>query len=130
MNRLRSDDDGRVGRARGPRRLPRHLPRLLFAGLVGLAGAAQAQSGDVSAGRLKAQTCSVCHGQFGVSTAPDAPNLAAQPAMYLAAQLRAYRGGERKHEIMSVMTKTLSDVDIDNLAAWFASLQIEVQPIP
>jgi cytochrome c553 len=103
---------------------------LLLAGLVSLAGAAHAQSGDAAAGRQKAQACSVCHGQFGISTAPDAPNLAAQPAIYLAAQLRAYRSGERKHEVMSVMSRTLSDADIDNLAAWFASLQIEVKPVP
>ena len=72
----------------------------------------------------------MCHGQLGISTAPDAPNLAAQPAIYLAAQLRAYRNGERKHEVMSVMSKALSDTDIDNLAAWFTSLQIEVKPVP
>jgi cytochrome c553 len=57
--------------------------------------------------------------------APDAPNLAGQPVIYLAAQLRAYRSGARKHEVMAVMAKPLSDDDIQNLAAWFASIRVE-----
>ena len=100
--------------------------------VISLSGmpAAVAQSGDAAAGREKAHACSVCHGQLGISTAPDAPNLAAQPSIYLAAQLRAYRSGDRKHEVMSVLSKMLSDADIDNVAAWFSSLQIEVKPVP
>jgi cytochrome c553 len=88
--------------------------------------AAQAQ--DVQAGRLKAQSCVVCHGPLGLSVTPDAPHLAAQPALYVAAQLRAYRSGARKHEVMAVMAKPLTDDDITNLAAWFASIRVEAQP--
>ena len=86
-----------------------------------------AQARDAQAGRAKAQMCGVCHGVLGVSTAPDAPHLAGQPAIYVAAQLQAYRSGARKHEVMAVMARMLSDDDISNLAAWYASLQIEVQ---
>jgi len=50
--------------------------------------------------------------------------------MYIAAQLKAYRGGTRQHEVMTMMAKPLSDADIDNLAAWFASLKVQVQPAP
>ncbi len=89
-----------------------------------------AQASDVAAGRQKAQTCSVCHGPLGISNAPDAPNLAGQPALYTAAQLRAYRSGARKHEVMAVLAKTMSDDDISQLAAWFASLRVEVQAPP
>jgi cytochrome c553 len=107
----------------------RILAAFAGAGIAVLGGApAQAQGGgDAAVGRQKAQACTVCHGPLGVSSAPDAPNLAAQPAIYLAAQLRAYRSGERRHEVMSVMSKTLTDQDIDNLAAWYASLQIDVR---
>jgi cytochrome c553 len=80
---------------------------------------------DAAAGRAKAQACSVCHGPLGLSTQPDAPHLAGQPALYLATQLRAYRSGARKHEVMAVMAKPLSDDDIQNLAAWFNSIRIE-----
>lgn len=69
----------------------------------------------------------MCHGQLGISNTPDAPHLAGQPALYVATQLRAYRSGARKHEVMAVMAKPLSDDDIDNLAAWYASIRIEAQ---
>lgn len=92
------------------------------------AGAAWAQ--DAAAGRAKAQACAVCHGSAGLSVTPDAPNLAGQPAIYLAAQLRAYRSGARKHEVMAVMAKPLSDDDIRNLAAWFSSIRVEATPPP
>ena len=45
----------------------------------------------------------------GISNAPDAPHLAGQPAMYIAAQLRAYKTRTRQHEVMAVMAGTLSD---------------------
>lgn len=98
---------------------------VLLAALAFDAGAA-----DLAAGKQKAQACAVCHGQNGLSVVPDAPHLAGQPALYLAAQLRAYRSGKRAHEVMSVMAKPLSDADIDNLAEWFASIPIEVKKAP
>ena len=97
----------------------------LFA-IACLASPAFAQ--DVQAGRQKAAACATCHGPLGLSTTPDAPNLAGQPAEYVRAQLKAYRGGTRQHEVMSLMAKPLSDADIDNLAAWFASLKVQVVP--
>lgn len=93
-----------------------------------LLGGSPVLAQDAAAGRTKAQACAVCHGPAGISTQPDAPNLAGQPAIYLAAQLRAYRSGERKHEVMAVMAKPLSNDDIQNLAAWFASIRIEATP--
>jgi cytochrome c553 len=95
--------------------------------LAGLLACSASQAGDAAAGRAKAQACAVCHGPLGLSVTPDAPHLAGQPEMYLAAQLRAYRSGARRHEVMAVMAKPLSDDDIANLSAWFASLRVEVQ---
>ena len=106
----------------------KEVPRRL-AVLCALAGAlAVAHANDVNTGRLKAQTCAVCHGPLGLSVTPDAPNLAGQPALYTAAQLRAYRSGARKHEVMAVMAKPLTDDDIAHLAAWFASIRVDAQP--
>ena len=51
-------------------------------------------------------------------------------AVCLVAQLKAYRGGTRRHEAMSLMAKRLSDTEIDDLAAWYASLKVTVQPVP
>ena len=97
--------------------------------LAALAAAgAAAHAADAAAGRQKAQACAVCHGPVGISSAPDAPNLAGQPVLYLATQLKAYRGGARRHEVMNVIAKPLTDDDIDALAAWFSSIRIEAQP--
>ncbi len=92
--------------------------------LVGAAGLAQA---DVAAGKTKARACAVCHGVQGLAVAPDTPHLAGQPERYLSEQLKAYRSGKRSHEVMSVMAKPLTDDDISDLSAWFASLIVEVK---
>ena len=58
---------------------------------------------------------------------PNAPNLAGQPEIHLTEQLKNYRSGKRTHAVMSVIAKPLSDKEIDDLSAWYASLQIEVR---
>lgn len=105
----------------------RPVATLLVAVACGPAAAADA---EVLAGKAKAQACAVCHGVLGLSTQPDAPSLAGQPAFYLAAQLRAYRSGARKHEVMAVMAKPLSDDDITKLAAWFSAIKVEATAPP
>jgi cytochrome c553 len=99
--------------------------------LVALAAAlllAAAAHADERAGRQKAQAvCAACHGPLGVAAMPNTPNLAGQPESYLSEQLKAYRSGKRANEIMSLIAKPLSDSEIADLAAWFASLQIEVK---
>ena len=65
-----------------------------------------------------------------MSVQPDTPQLAGQPAIYLSAQPKAYRSGGRKHEVMSLMAKPLSDDDIAALATWFSSIRVEAQPPP
>jgi len=78
-------------------------------------------------GRAKAQACQPCHGPLGVSVTPDAPHLAGQPQDYLVQQLRAFRSGQRRHEVMNVVAKPLADADIEELAAWYASIVIEAR---
>lgn len=102
--------------------------RLELIASAALLAAAPAAANDVAAGRQKAQMCVACHGPLGISAAPDAPHLAGQPAIYLAAQLRAYKSGARRHEVMAVIAKPLSDDEIAQLAAWYASLKVEVLP--
>jgi cytochrome c553 len=85
---------------------------------------------DVAAGRAKALMCQACHGTDGLSKVPDAPNIAGQTESYLAAQLQAFRTGTRKNEAMNVVTSTLSDTDIANLAAYFSAIEIKVVKIP
>jgi len=108
-------------------RVSRGRAKALALAVVSLASAA-AGGADPQAGRAKAAACAVCHGQNGLSTAPNAPHLAGQPAIYVEEQLRNYRSGKRRHEVMSVVAKPLSDADIDDLAAWYASIRIEATP--
>jgi cytochrome c553 len=78
----------------------------------------------------KAAPCATCHGSQGISTAPDAPNLAGQPKSYLEDQLRGFRDGKRIHPVMNVVAKPLTDTDIEQLARWYSSIVIEVAPLP
>ncbi len=108
------------------------LSRRLSAGLGGLlvlAASAQgpALAGDFEAGRAKAAKCKQCHGLDGLGKLPIYPNIAGQSAVYLAAQLRDYRDGRRQNDMMSFITKELSDADIDDLAEYFSRIKIEVK---
>jgi cytochrome c553 len=88
---------------------------------------AEAQ-GDAKAGRAKAESvCAVCHGVDGLAKIPEAPNLAGQNENYLTEQLTAFKSGERKNEMMSVVSQDLSDADIANLAAYYSGIEISVK---
>jgi cytochrome c553 len=89
---------------------------------------AGALAADPPPGRAKAQPCAVCHGPLGIGIAPDAPNLAGQPRIYVMQQLKAFRSGKRLHEVMNVIAKPLSDADIAELAEWYASIAVEARP--
>jgi cytochrome c553 len=82
---------------------------------------------DAEAGRQKAQMCAVCHGLDGLARVPDAPHLAGESPVYLTRQLEAFRSGERQHEQMTIIAQGLSDEDIADLAAWYASIEISVE---
>lgn len=98
----------------------------LAAVLSAAACAAVAQPAAAPAAPAKAATCAVCHGPQGLAVAPDTPNLAGQPASYLAEQLRAFRGGQRQHQVMTLVAKPLGDDDIAQLAAWYAAFKVEL----
>jgi cytochrome c553 len=96
--------------------------------LVATSGASHA--GDVKAGRAKAMMCQACHGLDGLSKTPDAPNIAGQIEPYLVTQLQAYKSGLRKNDAMSVVAPSLSDKDIEDVAAYFAAIEISVGKLP
>ena len=81
-----------------------------------------AMAGDAAAGKSRAAACAACHGANGISSNEIWPNLAGQKETYLAAQLKAFRDGDRKNPMMAPMAAGLSDADIANLAAYYASL--------
>jgi len=89
--------------------------------LLALAGNASAK-GDAAAGANKAKPCTACHGTDGnASQDQQYPRLAGQYADYIARALQEYKNGERGNAIMKGMAAPLSDQDIDDIAAYFAS---------
>lgn len=89
---------------------------------------APAMAQDARAGRIKASgQCAVCHGTDGVAQLPTAANLAGQQEVYLVKALEDFRAGRRVNEMMTVVAKDLTDADIANLAAWYASIKVTVQ---
>jgi cytochrome c553 len=103
---------------------------IVASGFVLTAGASVSAAGDVKAGRAKALMCQACHGLDGLSKTPDAPNIAGQTEPYLVAQLQAYKSGARKNDAMSVVAPSLSDQNIEDLAAYFSAVEIKVIKIP
>jgi cytochrome c553 len=100
--------------------------RATLIGLVALLGSgstlAQDTAGEPEAGRqVVARVCQTCHGLHGDEGGARTPKIAGQPAAYLAEQLRAYRSGERENYMMSSLAKDLTDEQIDDVAAWYAS---------
>ena len=95
----------------------------------GLASASIACAADVEAGKAKAATvCAACHGANGMSVNDAIPNLAAQRAGYLEAQLKMFKDGTRKQQsatspaaIMNAIATQLSAEDIANVAAHFSA---------
>lgn len=105
-------------------------------------------AGNAGAGKAKTEVCQVCHGADGNSprnpaweqltvadfksqgrvSDPIWPRLAGQNAAYLARQLRQFKVGTRKNPIMSAMVKKLSDADIDDIAAYYASQRAKPDP--
>jgi cytochrome c553 len=108
--------------------------RLLLGSLTSLClvavGGGACAAGDVKAGRAKALMCQACHGLDGLSKIPDAPNIAGQTEPYIIAQLQAFKSGTRKNDAMSVVAPSLSDGDIENLAAYFSAIEITVGKLP
>ena len=85
--------------------------------------ASPAFAGDAAAGKMKTAMCAACHGAMGVSAVPMYPNLAGQKEAYLAKQLKNFKEGTRKDPVMGPMAMGLSDTDIANVAAYYASLK-------
>lgn len=100
----------------------RHILTLALGGVF-LAGSALAEDAgaDLKAGRKIAGMCRTCHGLDGYAKIPIAPHIGGEAPGYIAAQLSAFRDGRREHEMMSVVARGLSDRQIADVSAWYAS---------
>jgi cytochrome c553 len=84
---------------------------------------------DIAAGKAIAEReCKACHGANGGGVAPAIPHLAAQRESYLLASLNEYKDGKRSHAALKDLTKQLSEADLRNVAAYFASLPPVANP--
>ena len=103
--------------------MKRQILTVLSAIALATAANVAVAAGDAAAGKAKSATCAGCHGANGISAVPTYPNLAGQKEAYVAKQLKAFKDGSRTEPTMNAMSKPLSDADIANLAAYYASLK-------
>ncbi|MGK0374223.1 MAG: cytochrome c553 [Arenicella sp.] len=107
--------------------------KLLLSAAVLISGAVTSNvtlaAGNADAGKGKSAVCAACHGAQGISMLAVNPNLAGQVPGYIAAQLAAFKSGERVNAIMAGQSAALSSEDMADLDAYYASLvpNIEVK---
>lgn len=99
---------------------------LLTLGVSAAAHAADAIVGDAKAGQAKTAVCGACHGADGNSAAPNFPKLAGQGERYLLKQLHDIKGGKRQVLEMTGLLTNLSEQDMADIAAYFASQKMSV----
>src|SRR5688500_11450888 len=103
--------------------MPTMRSRFVINALIGSALSALAGIAAASAdGKQQAEPCIACHGEAGVSQIENTPSLAGQPDQFIQWQLVFFRGGARKNEPMQAAVEGLSNEDIRELGAYFASL--------
>ena len=81
-------------------------------------------TGDYKAGKIKAYTCSGCHGIVGYkNTYPTyhVPRIGGQNMEYLVISLKAFQSGERQHKTMNLQAEALSDQDIEDIAVYLSA---------
>ena len=92
---------------------------------LGITGVAQA-AGDAKAGQTKAAMCGACHGADGNSAAPNFPKLAGQGERYLLKQMNDIKSGNRTVLEMTGLLTNMSEQDMADIAAYYASQSMSV----
>ncbi|TCJ19545.1 cytochrome c4 [Parasulfuritortus cantonensis] len=111
--------------------MKKYVPSLLVLALLAAgcgkeptatAPAAAQPAGDIAAGKAVAESkCVSCHGLDGKGTGPDIPNLGGQKVAYLLNALNGYRTGTRQHAALQQLSSELTEADVNNIAAYYAS---------
>lgn len=93
--------------------------------LLAATGAFAAEAGDAAAGKTKTSMCIGCHGIGGYKTVfPEVyhvPKIGGQQAAYIVKALQEYKAGNRSHPTMRAIAASLTDKDMADLAAYYAS---------
>jgi cytochrome c553 len=100
---------------------------VLAAAFIGLMPNLLLAQGDAGAGQAKSALCGSCHGVDGNSPLAMNPKLAGQNARYMVKQLQDFKSGARAGAIMASMVLSLSDQDMEDIAAWYSSQQPTIQ---
>lgn len=100
---------------------------VLAAAFIGLMPNLLLAQGDAAAGQAKSALCGSCHGVDGNSPLAMNPKLAGQSARYMVKQLQDFKSGARDGAIMASMVLSLSDQDMEDIAAWYSSQQPTIQ---
>lgn len=75
------------------------------------------------------ELCVACHGADGMHMAEDVPNLAGETNIYIDTQLKAFRSGQREHEIMSSIAADLTNEEIRAYANWYAAVKLYIDTV-
>lgn len=97
------------------------IQQVAVIGLLSVIPVAAFSAGNAADGQNKSAVCHACHGPTGKSIQPIYPNLGGQHQDYLSMSLQAFRDGDRQNAIMNGFAANLSDTDIEDIAAWYAS---------
>lgn len=95
---------------------------LVAASIAALATASTAWSADVAAGQAKSKSCVNCHGANGEGKAKNPP-IAGMDEKVFIHEMEEYKTEKRKNGMMKAATAKLTDEDIANLAAYYATLK-------
>jgi len=100
-----------------------NLSSLLLLAAAAALPASGIAAGDAAAGKVKAFTCMGCHGIPGYNSVYPTyhvPKLGGQHARYLVSALQAYKAKQRSHKTMQAQAASLSEQDMEDIAAFFA----------
>lgn len=100
------------------------LSGALFLGAAALISFKPVLAADIEAGKAKTAVCAGCHGADGNSPAAMWPKLAGQHASYLLKQLKDFKSGKRTDPTMQGMVMMLSEEDMANISAYYASQKV------
>ena len=107
----------------------RALTLFSFGAILAFASTQLLASGNAENGKKKAGTCFACHGVDGNAVDPQYPRLAGQYDEYIQQALHEYKDGRRNNAIMKGMDATLSDQDIEDIAAYFSGLPTKLDTL-
>jgi cytochrome c553 len=109
------------------------MKKMLLTAMLGMILAMSTSAmavGNAAAGKTNSVTCAACHGADGNSPTDAFPKLAGQGAAYLVKQLIEFKSGVRNNAIMASMVANLSEQDMADLAAFYASKKVTPGAVP